>query len=167
MSDELIKITDNVQQVDENYNLLLDNQIISNSNGEEYIGQVMNKMKCGIGILSRNNKVIYKGEWKNDLFNGEGTHEMNDNLKYFGSFLLGKKHGKGIITSADGSYSFDGEFENDLKNGVGKNFINQAKKNFLMEHLILGNLRMVRNMEKENLIWKTGHFMTENSKMIN
>jgi hypothetical protein len=102
---------------EDTYNMI-DELEIKTSDGE-YKGQVMNKMKHGIGTLYKNGKIIYKGEWKYDKFDGEGTYAIDENLTYVGTFSNGEKHGKGIITSLNETYMFSGSYVNGLKHGYG------------------------------------------------
>ena len=80
----------------------------------------MNKLRCGKGISMNKSKLIYIGDWENDLYHGEGIFNFDNNLTYVGSFLKGKKHGKGKITSEDGLYDYIGDFYNNVKDGLGE-----------------------------------------------
>jgi hypothetical protein len=80
-------------------------------------------MRHGVGTLLKKKKMVYKGEWKFNLYDGQGTLAIDDKLTYFGDFKAGKKSGKGLLTSIEGTYSFSGNFEDDLKVGVGKNIM--------------------------------------------
>ena len=67
----------------------------------------------GIGICyDENGRMIYEGQWKNNLAHGEGTYIWEDNKKYTGDFRHGKKHGYGTFyidneISYQGSWKFD------------------------------------------------------------
>ena len=39
----------------------------------------------------------YVGEFKNGMFNGNGTYYSNDGSRYVGGFVDGKKHGRGAM----------------------------------------------------------------------
>jgi hypothetical protein len=115
---EALQECNKLSDFEDNYNMI-DELEIKTSEGE-YKGQVMNKMKHGIGTLYKNGKIMYKGEWKYDKFDGEGTYFIDDNLTYVGCFSNGEKHGKGIITSLNDNYMFSGSYANGLKHGYGK-----------------------------------------------
>ena len=66
----------------------------------------------------------YKGEWKNDLYEGFGTLYYHDNnkegdIEYEGSFKKGLAHGEGKYY-ADGAIEYDGEWVKDKREGFGK-----------------------------------------------
>ena len=45
----------------------------------------------------------YKGEWRNDLREGEGVLISASNSKFVGRFKQDKKHGKGCYVKSDGT----------------------------------------------------------------
>ncbi len=85
---EALQECNKLSDFEDNYNMI-DELEIKTSEGE-YKGQVMNKMKHGIGTLYKNGKIMYKGEWKYDKFDGEGTYFIDDNLTYVGCFSNGE-----------------------------------------------------------------------------
>jgi hypothetical protein len=74
--------------------------------------------KCGYGEIKYNHKTLnnniveiyYKGEFKNDLYNGKGYLEYNNNDIFEGDFINGKRS-KGILKTKDfiyeGTFLFD------------------------------------------------------------
>ena len=56
------------------------------------------------------------GEYKFDVYNGQGTYIHADGDKYFGEYKDGKRNGQGTYTFADGRKDV-GEWENDNLNG--------------------------------------------------
>ena len=56
----------------------------------------------------------YEGEWKNDMFNGEGRLVFEDGGIYEGEWKNDRKHGLGRLTDHDGKkhigYFFEDEF---------------------------------------------------------
>ena len=46
---------------------------------------------------------VYVGEFKNDLFNGQGTYTFADGRVYEGKFKDDKFHGQGTMTYPDGT----------------------------------------------------------------
>ena len=68
-------------------------------------------------FMSYNNDIIYKGEYKNGLFHGQGKLTYSDNV-YNGSFVAGKKSGFGYIHYNNGS-SYIGNWKYDNFHGDG------------------------------------------------
>lgn len=118
-------------------------------NGDFYEGEVLGSLRHGYGTLySKSNKVIYQGEWENDLFNGHGirnnlnvmTGEFKEGffygdfnklrgfwVKYEGGFLQGKKHGTGVLMLSNNEY-FQGMFCEDKIHGKGSFQMNNGKR---------------------------------------
>lgn len=72
-------------------------------------------------IILDNNKVLI-GNFEDNKLNGEGTYEdLENNIKYTGSFRNSKKDGIGkeVYNKNETEY-YEGEFKNDLKEGHGK-----------------------------------------------
>lgn len=86
------------------------------SDGTMYKGNFKEGWRDGMGELSRRNgKVIYHGEWKNDMHHGQGVR-IYDNVHpgtYRGDFQVGQRHGRGALTTADGTM-----YEGDWCNGL-------------------------------------------------
>lgn len=62
-----------------------------------YIGDFVNGLKHGNGVYKGNNGVSYKGSYKNDLKDGEGTiYNFDHSIAYEGEFKNGLPHGKGV-----------------------------------------------------------------------
>ena len=62
--------------------------------------------------FDKNGNLIYEGQWKNNYIHGLGTYIWNENKRYIGEFMHGKKHGKGsfYLNGAliyEGSWKFD------------------------------------------------------------
>ena len=88
--------------------------------GEVYRGEYLNNKKHGRGrLIFDGNKGEYEGEFKSDLFDGEGTLKT-DAFTYKGGFSKGKKNGKGIYREINSTYEYEGEYLNDVKNGFGR-----------------------------------------------
>jgi len=69
----------------------------------------------------------YSGDWKDDLYNGEGQHKYVD-FSYKGTFKDGKKHGEGkLVLHRDdddddgdaGDHVYEGSFVCDKFEGKG------------------------------------------------
>ncbi|CAK58029.1 unnamed protein product (macronuclear) [Paramecium tetraurelia] len=88
-----------------------------NSN-ESYRGQWRDNMFHGQGEFRYYDGRIYTGQWKQGLQHGIGKEIYKDKSVYEGKFQNGMKCGLGIFQLSDGSV-YQGEFENDLFHGYG------------------------------------------------
>ena len=91
------------------------------ANGDRYQGAWKDGKKQGPGIylyLADNEFKgdIYVGEYKFDLYNGQGTYIWKDGYKYTGNWLDNNQDGQGIYIYPDGRKEV-GEFKNGLLNG--------------------------------------------------
>ena len=91
------------------------------ANGDRYQGAWKDGKKHGPGIflyLADNEFKgdIYVGEYKFDIYNGQGTYIWKDGSKYTGNWLDNNQDGQGIYIYPDGSKEV-GEFKNGLLNG--------------------------------------------------
>jgi hypothetical protein len=75
-------------------------------------------MKSGYGIINLVNGEKYEGEWKKDLYHGNGRLET-ENSKYEGSFEMGKKQGQGKDYFSNGDM-YVGFFVDGKLDGKGK-----------------------------------------------
>ena len=91
-------------------------------NGDYYEGGIKSGAFEGSGIFySNERKMMYKGEFKNNLFEGKGEHAFENNedkFKYEGMFKEGKREGKGKFIFGDGII-YEGDFSNDKFDGEG------------------------------------------------
>ena len=96
-----------------NYGIFID------CDGNYYKGELKNGKSEGNGEMVVKNKFRYKGEFKDDFPNGKGCLEnFENNTKYEGDILNGKKEGKGILEYEDGT-KYEGDFKNDQFDGIG------------------------------------------------
>ena len=103
---------------------ILDKQVLNLDDGNQYRGQTLNGKKNGKGILTDPDMyILYEGEWKNDLYHGEGKLFENK-FVYNGMFMQGKKEGKGRLSSDDNDNYYSGNWKDDDKNGDGNQIIN-------------------------------------------
>ena len=70
------------------------------------------------GSNMTNSGAIYRGEWRDDKFEGQGTYTYRNNTKYVGEFRDGRRNGKGTFSWPDGA-SYVGEYKDDLRSGKG------------------------------------------------
>ena len=108
---------------------LVPEAIINYPDGTEYIGQVLNGVKFGKGILKgKNNEVIYEGHWVNDYQHGEGKQVLDENTIYIGEFFEGIISGKGkIVSTSEKKYYYEGIFLNGEKHGHGEEIIHESR----------------------------------------
>lgn len=81
-------------------------------------------------LINYENGSYYLGDVCYGEPNGKGTlHETINNVDYTynGSFLNGKKHGNGTLTSEDSTYVYDGEFYENTKHGYGQLLNNKTR----------------------------------------
>ena len=94
-------------------------------NGKEneelkWIGYFDNGDKSNFGKLyNEEGRLIYEGEYKNGLRNGEGTYYYARGLKYEGQFVNGLREGHGVFYWEDGT-RWEGPFKNNEMEGEGK-----------------------------------------------
>jgi len=62
-------------------------------NGMKYVGQYkIGGIKHGYGVLYKNGKIVYEGEWKNNQRNGKGIeYHQNGEKVYEGEWINGEK----------------------------------------------------------------------------
>lgn len=88
--------------------------------GEEqyYQGCYNNEGKChGYGIWTKKGN-IYLGNFKYDVFSGNGLYINEDGNCYFGEWDKGKCNGKGQLIKND-NVAYEGNYKNNLKEGKG------------------------------------------------
>jgi hypothetical protein len=87
-------------------------------------GEFVDGLKHGRGILRYNNGNKYVGEFVDDFLEGFGLFIYNEDVdgnkvakhRYEGTFLRGKRHGKGLYVSAKNDI-YTGMFENNVYHG--------------------------------------------------
>ena len=89
-----------------------------NEEGILYIGLFKNGHLNGKGIrFQKNNNLLYKGDFINNLREGEGIEKGNGG-KYEGNYEKDKRSGKGKIYFDSGDY-YEGDFSDNKFNGNG------------------------------------------------
>ena len=79
-----------------------------------------NKQRSGYGVMTNVSKEKYYGDWKGDVFNGQGVYFYNDGTYFVGGFLKGKKDGLGTMFFANGD-SVEGVWtDNSIQKGTFK-----------------------------------------------
>lgn len=101
--------------IGEEYRRFLDDpDTIKNPDGSVYKGDVQkNGQYHGFGVLCKQNRERYQGEWKNGQRHGVGTFTYSNGDNFSGSWKNGVPHGKGIYVFQNG-----GKVTGTWKNGV-------------------------------------------------
>lgn len=84
----------------------------------EYIGEFKNNEKSGLGMCTFKSGNVYIGNFLHDTINGIGQMVYKSKDEYMGNWLDGKKHGEGIYIWRDNSM-YIGEFKNNKMDGYG------------------------------------------------
>ncbi|TNV80460.1 hypothetical protein FGO68_gene5871 [Halteria grandinella] len=82
--------------------------------------------KTGVGMLLRENGMIYHGNFEKDKQNGFGKITMADGRSYEGLWKNNKRHGQGKIVYQSGDYEI-GEYAMDQQVGEHKQFSRDHK----------------------------------------
>ena len=86
----------------------INKQEIKYNDGSRYIGQVVNGIREGKGIVYFNNGDRYEGDWRNDKMEGKGIMYYNNGDRKMGDYLNGNPKGKHVLLKKNG----DGYIEN-------------------------------------------------------
>ena len=92
---------------------------LPSTKGNTYIGPYKNNQKNGKGKLIVTEQFTYEGNFKDDLFDGYGEYTCKQ-YTYKGTFLQGKKNGKGTEVNLINKIEYKGDFSEDKKNGKGE-----------------------------------------------
>ena len=92
-------------------------QKINYQNGEFYIGELKRQ---GQGKqFDSEGKLIYDGQWKDDLKHGNGKESFSNGDTYDGQYTEGLMHGHGKYTYAKDNSTYFGQFEKGKRHGYG------------------------------------------------
>ena len=90
----------------------------SKDNRMHYVGQVKNDLANGLGVAILNTGSRYEGEWKANQRHGEGTFYWPDGEYYIGTYLNDKRNGLGTYYWPNGE-KYVGQWKDDKRNGKG------------------------------------------------
>ena len=153
-SEEEIRALDNSEDIDNNNctDIRVQNKIYKFSNGDTYIGKMVNKKlngqgvyivsseesvgfeytgdfkddaKDGRGICNFTNGNMYIGGFKNDLMDGIGQMLYKNKDEYIGGWINGHKQGQGIYRWNEGTI-YIGEFRKSKREGHGVCYDNEG-----------------------------------------
>ena len=120
--------------------------VASEKGAENYVGEMEGNVPSGYGEQYRFGECVYRGFFKNGLFEGIGESLETNQVIYRGQFQRGRYHGRGVLSLGedevirgvfangelvDGSYDtcygdgavrYRGPFKRGKRNGVGKEF---------------------------------------------
>ena len=110
------------------------NNLYNNNNKIQQIGYFNNNEILNNYGYSYNltNKIIYKGNFKNNLKEGEGEEKNNEYL-YKGNFINDKKNGNGKIIYNYSGDIYEGNFKDDLFEGNGHYIYTQTGEEYIGE----------------------------------
>lgn len=93
-------------------------ETINYTNGDKYVGEVVNGKPNGIGTYTTSGGQVYHGEMVDGYFEGTGVYTWPSGSIYAGEFKKDLFEGKGVLVDADG-YVYIGEFSGDKRHGIG------------------------------------------------
>ena len=73
----------------------------------KYIGQVVNGLKEGKGIMYWNDGDRYEGEWRNHKKEGKGIYYFNNGDRMMGDYYNGKAIGKHVMLTKNGDVKIE------------------------------------------------------------
>ena len=91
-------------------------------NNGRYVGEIVNKLREGKGIMYYDTGDIYKGDFKNDKREGKGIYYFISGNKYVGDWKDNKKDGEGIKYYKNGD-RYEGNWIKNEKEGKGIYFL--------------------------------------------
>jgi hypothetical protein len=120
----------------------INSSYLPHGNGTIYINSIdkitgfFEKGNVVKGILFQNMLIHYKGSFKNEKPNGEGSFYEKDIKLYDGQILNGKRNGDGISYWQNGAINWKGKWYNDKKHGKGTLY---SEENILICNCIYEN----------------------------
>lgn len=91
------------------------------------IGEYVDGLRDGIGMLELKGGDIIQGKFANGLLEGDNIqYQYRDGKTFFGSYLANRKHGEGVFMYLDGT-RFEGKYELDLRHGEGEIVFNDNR----------------------------------------
>jgi len=120
--------------------------IFMNNKNSKYIGDFKNMKRWGKGKL-QTDKIIYEGDFYNDMINGKGRIKfLKNSVEYIGNFKNNKIEGKGVVKIKGGN-----KYDVEIKNGEMTNVENDIFENFNGNNYEI--LLSKRNVKNDNKIF--------------
>ena len=120
--------------------------IFMNKKNSKYIGDFKNMKRWGKGKL-QTDKIIYEGDFYNDMINGKGRIKfLINSVEYIGNFKNNKIEGKGVVKIKGGN-----KYDVEIKNGEMTNVDNDIFENFNGNNYDIFLTK--RNIKNENKIF--------------
>lgn len=86
---------------------------------QTFIGYFDKGKKGNYGkLFDKNKKLVYEGEYENEVRNGKGVYYYPEGQRYEGDFVNGLREGNGTFYWEDGTY-WEGPFQKNEMNGEG------------------------------------------------
>ena len=128
--------------------------IFMNSKNNKYIGDFKNMKRWGKGKLATN-KIIYEGEFYNNMIHGIGRIKfLQNSIEYIGTFKNNRIEGKGHFTLKNGE-KFDAEIKNGkiykIENNIIENFNGSNFENLLVNKKQDKTENNINNIMNNNL----------------
>ena len=115
---QFTKLENQISQLSQKLNINnINNQQELKGKNWRYVGQVVNGLREGKGIVYYNDGNRYEGDFRNGKREGKGIEYYNNGDRYEGDFRNGKREGKGIYYFNNGDRMM-GDYYND--NPIGK-----------------------------------------------
>jgi hypothetical protein len=85
-------------------------QRLSTDDGANYVGQVADGKRQGLGVAEAKDGDKQAGEWKDNVLNGLGTEQLSDGMRYEGQWRDGVPAGLGVrdrsgVDHAEGNFT--------------------------------------------------------------
>jgi hypothetical protein len=93
-------------------------QRVSTDDGANYIGQVADGKRQGLGVAEAKDGDKQAGEWKDNVLNGLGTEQLSDGMRYEGQWRDGVPAGLGVRDRAGVDHA-EGTFTGGRLEGAG------------------------------------------------
>ena len=108
LKNDIINLSNQINQMNQNLkntnviNNIKNNQEIKYNDGGRYIGQVVNGIPEGKGILYSPDGHRYEGDFRNGKLEGKGILYQPNGSRYEGDFRNGEPEGKCVLYSSEG-----------------------------------------------------------------
>ena len=106
LQNQLAQVQNQLAQMNKKFDKLninnINNKEIRYNDGTRYVGQVVNGLREGKGILYWNNGDRYEGDWRNDKKEGKGIYYYHNGNREMGDYINDKRTGKQVTLTKTG-----------------------------------------------------------------